>query len=181
MFSKEKQTGLFGFDSFGSKAKKGNESIKVNPFQEDLKDLFDLTKNNPAFATSLPDLIGDWKGTARVKELLQFGLNYHSLGSLREAVLLWSPQVKTESVDIRFRSGSVKGDLFGIIGRRELGKDKAVFDCVVATDDGYTLVSMMRQDADSDLRFVFHKGFTPGTPKERTIEEAVRPLSKGSK
>lgn len=181
MISNERKTGFFRFDLLGSKDKKVKEGVKVNPFQEDLKDLFDLAKDNPAFATALPELIRDWKGTARVKELLQFGLNYHSLGSMREAVLLWSPQVKTEVVDIRLRSGSVQGDLFGIIGRRELGNDKAVFDCVVATDDGFSLVSMMRQGADSELRFAFHRGFTPGKSHERTIEEAVRPLSIGSK
>lgn len=165
------QVGPFG------RAKSENKGVEVNPFMEDLADLLASFPKGASFSKDIENLVLNWQGTARVRELVQFGANYHRMGSVVDAVeQMWS-SIKTTPVEIRHPTGSTEGDVFGIIGRRMIAGKRPVLDCVMATDYGFTLATMM-QSAEGELRFVARKGFVPGKPAERTIEEAVVPLCK---
>lgn len=166
-----------GHSPFG-KVRKSEGGIRVDPFRENLKDLFDLPLASNSYAESLPDLIKSRFVTARVRELLQFGHNFHELGTVRDAVQKYNPKMNTETVSIKTQDGEFMGELFGIVERRVLGNNRVVFDCVVTTDYGFALATMMKRKSDDELRFVLRKEFTPGTPLERTVEEIIVPFCK---
>lgn len=164
---------------FGT-ARKMEKGIPVNPFLEDLKDLFETVKGKGNLPNELAQLIEGWKSTARVKELLKFGFNYHETGSVHDALARMVPNAKTERVAIQSGKGTVDGDIFGIIGRRHLAGDRVVFDCVVATDYGLQLATMSNVPG-TGLKFAFRKGFELGKPTERTIEDVVVPQCRTKK
>lgn len=185
-----KERGTFGLGALGfgkfpgdghhpfGKYRKAEGGVRVDPFRENLKDLFDLPEISNGFVESLPELMQRNFFTARVRELLRFGHNFHELGSVRDAVQKYDPKMNTETISIKTPDGEFMGELFGIVDRRVIGNNRVVFDCVVTTDYGFALATMMKRKSDDELRFVLRKEFTPSIPPERTVEETIVPFCK---
>lgn len=155
-----------------SKLEKG---VRVDPFEQDLLELTGTFEGVGPFQDVIGQIVNDWQGTARVRELLKFGANYHELGSVREALMKFEEKTEIRTVSVQGKHEVFQGDLMGIINRRAVGP-KTFFDCVVITDEGPTLVTLRR--VEDGLSYRFRTGFAPRQPHERTIEETVIPACK---
>lgn len=161
--------------------KKLEKGIPVNPFMEDLKDLFSFETLTHDFPTGLQELVANWKSTDRAKKVLQFGADFHQGGSLKAALGKVAPNYIPVEIIVEDGKQAVIAGLYGIIGRRlthlpTRNLTTAIFDCVVDTDEGLTLATMRL--IDETIQFRFHRGFKPNHPRERSIEDVVIPACK---
>jgi len=159
---------------FGGTSKLEN-GVRVDPFEEDLLDLTSTFEGVGPFQDVIGQIVNDWKGTARVRELLKFGANYHEFGGVREALMKFDENIEVRTVSVQGKRKVIQGDLMGIINRRSI-EEKTFFDCVVITDEGPTLVTLRR--VEDGLLYRFRNGFAPSQTHKRTIEEVVIPACK---